>query len=356
MLGIGLLFWLYFHFEWQQRRTLQSVNGLVIAYSLEHQDNNPLKPRTSVAQGLIRGQEAPELILPDLMGKMFDLRELHGKKVLLIFFNPDCGFCNQMAVRLASPNWMTSNGDLVPVIVSTGNLEYNKTWFQRHSISVQVVVQKVFEVGKLYKAIGTPTGYLVDEHGKIASPLAVGAEEVFSLARLNSIPNESNTKKIIVPHHETMQNIARPLSESKLLRNGLPPGSEAPDFCLPLVEGGQWCLNQYRGQQVLLVFSDPQCGPCNQLLPQLEEFHRRAPSAQILIISRGNEAENKRKVSENGLTIPVVLQRQWEISRLYGMFATPIGYMVNEQGIITFGVAIGIDAVLALCHHFDKGK
>ena len=28
----------------------------------------------------------------------------------------------------------------------------------------------------------------------------------------------------------------------------------------------------------------------------------------------------------------MVLQKQWEISRLYGMFATPIAYLVDERG------------------------
>ncbi|MGG1397286.1 redoxin domain-containing protein [Bacillus salipaludis] len=257
-----------------------------------------------------------------------------------------------MAERLSEQNWITGSENLVPVIVSTGTIENNKAWFQEHSINLQVVVQKEWEVGKVFKANGTPTGYLLDEQGRIASQLAVGAEEVFSLANSIPISDISKTKNEIVPLHETIQNIARPLSDSKLIRNGLPPGTTAPDFCLPLVFGGEQCLKQYRGQKILLVFSDPQCGPCNQLLPKLELFHRLVPSAQILVISRGDEVANRRKVLDSGLTMPVVLQRQWEISRLYGMFATPIGYMINEQGIIHSEVGIGIDAVLALLTYF----
>jgi hypothetical protein len=45
---------------------------------------------------------------------------------------------------------------------------------------------------------------------------------------------------------------------------------------------------------------------------------------------------------------PVVLQRQWEISREYGMFATPIAYLMDEQGMIAAEVAVGVEAVLAL--------
>jgi hypothetical protein len=44
----------------------------------------------------------------------------------------------------------------------------------------------------------------------------------------------------------------------------------------------------------------------------------------------------------------VVLQQRWEISRDYGMFATPIAYLIDEQGVIAANVAVGTDAILVL--------
>ena len=50
-----------------------------------------------------------------------------------------------------------------------------------------------------------------------------------------------------------------------------------------------------------------------------------------------------------------MLQKQWEISLQYGMFATPIGYLVDEQGILASDVAVGVEPILALAeqpvHH-----
>jgi len=43
-----------------------------------------------------------------------------------------------------------------------------------------------------------------------------------------------------------------------------------------------------------------------------------------------------------------VLQRQWEISRLYAMFATPVGYLIDKEGIIAAEAASGPEAILAL--------
>lgn len=84
------------------------------------------------------------------------------------------------------------------------------------------------------------------------------------------------------------------------------------------------------------------------LLAEPRDVHRERPDLQVLMISRGDVDENGRKVAQHGLTLPVVLQQQWEISRLYGMFATPIGYLLDDHGVIAADVAVGADAILAL--------
>src|SRR5258708_1424835 len=65
----------------------------------------------------------------------------------------------------------------------------------------------------------------------------------------------------------------RLLSESKIERNGLTKGAPAPEFRLPKLDGGELSLSELRGKKVLLVFSDPHCGPCDALLPDLEKAH-----------------------------------------------------------------------------------
>jgi len=68
----------------------------------------------------------------------------------------------------------------------------------------------------------------------------------------------------------------------------------------------------------------------------------------VVMISKGEPKENRAKVKEHGLTFPVVLQQQWEVSRRYAMFATPIAYLINEAGVIACDVAVGMDAILGL--------
>src|SRR2546422_8250164 len=41
-------------------------------------------------------------------------------------------------------------------------------------------------------------------------------------------------------------------------------------------------LGELRGRRVLLVFSDPHCGPCQTLAPQLEAFHREQREVSVV--------------------------------------------------------------------------
>jgi peroxiredoxin len=141
----------------------------------------------------------------------------------------------------------------------------------------------------------------------------------------------------------------RSLARSKINRSGLKAGTPAPDFRLPRLDGrGELALSELRDRRVLLVFSDPHCGPCNHLAPQLEKFHQTNPNVSVVMISRGEPKDNRAKVKEHGLTFTIVLQQQWEISRKYAMFATPIAYLIDEAGVITSDVAVGVEPILAL--------
>jgi len=84
------------------------------------------------------------------------------------------------------------------------------------------------------------------------------------------------------------------------------------------------------------------------LAPHLEEFHREQAEISVVMISRGDPKENRAKLKENGLTFPVLLQQQWEVSRLFAMFATPMAYRIDENGVIAQEVAVGVNAIVAL--------
>jgi peroxiredoxin len=117
---------------------------------------------------------------------------------------------------------------------------------------------------------------------------------------------------------------------------------------LPRIDEGDLSLSDFQGGRVLLVFSDPDCGPCDELAPQLQEIHLRRPELQVLVVSRRDVEANRAKATALGLSFPIVLQKQWEVSLKYAMFATPVGYLIDEQGMLASDVAVGVGPILAL--------
>src|SRR5215217_7533153 len=100
---------------------------------------------------------------------------------------------------------------------------------------------------------------------------------------------------------------------------GLPVGSEAPQFSLSGLYGETFTLDALRssGKPLMLFFTDPGCGPCNALLPEVGRWQEEhANKLTLSLISRGEVEENKTKAQEHALK-NVVLQKDWEVSASY---------------------------------------
>ena len=293
------------------------------------------------ARGLKLGAGAPDFELPDLEGNAHKLSELRGKDLLLIFFNPRCGFCTQMAGDLAALPLDGENGKAVPLVVTTGDAQENRQLLEKYGIRCQVLLQQEMEVASRYHAQGTPMGYRIDKTGRIASELTIGAQPLLALAGPEAQRNGPGAR---ANGHKDYRSVAA----SRLNRTGLKAGTAAPDFRLPRIDDGELTLADYRGRRVLLVFSDPHCGPCQELAPRLQELHVSRTDLAVLMVSRGDVEDNRRKLEELGLTFPIGLQKKWEVSLKYAMFATPIGYVIDEQGVLASDVAVGIEPIMGL--------
>ncbi len=305
----------------------------------------------SQPDGLAVGTALPDFELPDLDGRQVALRDLRGQRVLLIHWSAGCGFCALMAPELAAMQDDLGRAGVRVLLVTSGEAEEERKLAREHGLECPVLLQDRGDrsdhgdhSGGLpaFAHHGTPVAYLLDADGKVAEPLAVGSQSVPALARRAAAAGDANTKKRLPGE--------RPLSESRLEREGLKPGTPAPNFELPEVRGGKVSLAAHRGRKVLLVFSDPDCAPCEQLAPHLVRLHEehRNNGLDLLLVGRGDPEENRRKAEEHGFEFPVLLQHRWEISLQYGIFATPVGFLIDENGVITEKVAKGVDQILAL--------
>jgi peroxiredoxin len=170
---IAVAAWLWFRMLGQNGRMLQLVEALEEGVEGLHDEWEASQP-----QGLQAGEVAPPFELPDLDGDLHSLEEFRGRRMLLIFFSPDCAFCQEMAPRIAALPWDGGEGRPVPLLISLGDAGKNRAFMDEHQIRCQVLLQDGVEgaVAAAYHAEGTPVGYLIDEQGAIMTRVAAGGD------------------------------------------------------------------------------------------------------------------------------------------------------------------------------------
>ena len=271
--------------------------------------------------------------LPDLDGREVALEAYRGRKVLLVSWSPSCGFCDMIGGDLAQLEDKLAKHGTALVLTSYGDVERNRALAEEHGLRCPILLGEPAE----FDGHGTPVAYLLDEQGQVAEPLAHGSDEVLALAW-----RAAGRKRRPAG--------GRSLADSRIVRDGLPPGNPAPAFALPDVTGRTVTLDEFRGRRLLLVFSDPNCGPCDALAPDLVELDRRHRdnNLAVVMVGRGDLDENLRKAQQHGFEFPVVVQDRWKLSKQYGIFATPVAFLIDEKGVIAEPVAVGGDAIRRL--------
>jgi len=300
--------------------------------------------------GLPEGTVFPSFSLPDLTGKIRRIEDFHGQQILLIHWSPDCGFCEMIAPDLARLQVDFPKHDVQLLLLAHGDAEANRKLAGEQGLSCPILLLNGSGPPGPFQNTGTPVAYLLDREGRVDQPCAVGFEEVTALAQnAISAATDAQQRATGLPNSRQLPG-ARRLSESRIVRDGLKAGTLAPTFRLRDLEGRSVSLDDYRGRRVLLVFSDPHCGPCDELAPQLAKLHREHKNngLNFVMIGRGDTAENLRKAQQFGIQFPVVLQDKWKLSKEYGIFATPVAFLVGEDGVILKDVAVGSDAITAL--------
>lgn len=148
--------------------------------------NGEIDPREllRIPEGPEVGTSGTRLPLPALDGGYLGLDDLRGERRVLLFFSPDCVFCQRMLPDLRE--WEEEAGDGVArlVIVSGGAEEANRAMGLRS----RVVLDDGFTTGNDYGVTGTPSAIVIDEEGRVASPIATGADAVLDLLDAELLP------------------------------------------------------------------------------------------------------------------------------------------------------------------------
>ena len=253
------------------------------------------------------GTVAPDFELPDLTGVRRKLSEFREQNVLLIFFNPQCGFCTKMAADLAALPVDGGERRAVPVVVTTGDAEENRKLVEQYGIRCLVLLAGANGSRREVPRPGNSDG--ISDRRRGANRQRAGRGRRASAATGSQRARHAPDRTATATHRERLRASTHKgkqpdpsLARSRLNRSGLKAGAAAPDFRLPRIDEGELSLADFRGGRVLLVFSDPDCGPCDELAPQLQEIHLQRPELQVLVVSRRDVEANRAKAATLGLT------------------------------------------------------
>jgi thiol-disulfide isomerase/thioredoxin len=131
---------------------------------------------------------------------------------------------------------------------------------------------------------------------------------------------------------------------------GLPVGLPAPSFAASDLRGEAVGLQELLapGLPVMLVFTDPGCGPCNALLPEIAEWQRvHGAELTVALVSRGSVDHNRAASAEHGIE-RMLVQRDNEVADAYATQVTPSALLLSREGIVASPVALGPAAIRAL--------
>lgn len=114
-------------------------------------------------------------------------------------------------------------------------------------------------------------------------------------------------------------------------------GHPAPDFLLPGL-GGEWLrLSDWRGEKAVIVnFWATWCPPCQEEMPDFERLReRRGHEVEIVAVNLYEPEEQVEPfIASLGLTFPVALDRDGEVSRRYLVRPLPTSFFIDRDGII----------------------
>ena len=239
---------------------------------------------------------------------------------------------------------------LTLALVSRGEVEENKTKAQEHGLR-NVLLQKDWEVSESYEVRGTPSAVLISPDGKIASPVAGGAEGIrgllsYAVGERAQLPMQPQQPHQPQTEGQPCPNCGKVHAAAPTVPAAQKVGEAAPEVKLPDLEGNTVELADFRGEETLVLFWNPGCGFCQQMLPDLKEWEATSPEGapRLVVVSAGSEEANR----EMGLASPVLLDQQFAVGRAFGASGTPSAVLVDAEGKVASEVAVGAPAVLEL--------
>src|SRR5580765_3637589 len=119
----------------------------------------------------------------------------------------------------------------------------------------------------------------------------------------------------------------------------LDPGTAAPDFTLPTMDGKQFSLSEALTHgPVVLAFFKISCPTCQYAFPFLERIYKAYGKKNVTIvgISQNEKKDTALFIREFGVTFPVLLDEthSYPVSNAYGLTNVPTVFWIGQDGEI----------------------
>jgi thiol-disulfide isomerase/thioredoxin len=311
---------------------LAAVEDRLVAAGLAPSENGAHQ-----TSGLPVGSPAPAFALEDLDGEEATLEGLlaRGNPVMLMFTDPACEPCMDLLPDVG--RWQQQYADKLTIaIVGRGTVAENSAKVSEHGVD-NVMLQEDWEVADAYDVDATPGAVVVSPEGVIRSPVAHGPDQVEALVA------QAVGERAQLPMFRSTDDHAAD-EEDKTAHLKL--GEQAPEIKLRDLEGRLVSLQDFRGEEVLVLFCSPGCGFCQEMMPDLKEWEAAPPEGapRLLVVSDETVEENKAM----GISSPVVLDDTYAVWDAFDVSGTPSAILVDAEGRVASKMVMGSVAVLEL--------
>ena len=114
------------------------------------------------------------------------------------------------------------------------------------------------------------------------------------------------------------------------------PPASAPDFRLPVLNGGSVSLAHYRGRFLLLNFWATWCPPCLKEMPSMERLSRRLSDYPFAVLAVSLDEEGSAEVAtfieKLAVTFTIALDPDSKVAAVYGGTQLPTTFLIDPGG------------------------
>jgi peroxiredoxin len=120
-------------------------------------------------------------------------------------------------------------------------------------------------------------------------------------------------------------------------------GFAAPDFTLETLDGQTMTLSDLQAQVLVINFWASWCPPCRAEMPAIQQVYERYRDQGLVVLAvnlQEKDAQVAAFTDRQGLTFPILMDRDGSIFDRYRVMALPSTFFVDRGGVIQ-DVAVG---------------